>query len=180
MDFSQDTINKYPLCKQFASTELQPAKLKKQKPKVWNAFVKACESEKWARIALDWDSSAGPTITPMDGLLTPNAAHNNILGCGFTRAPRFNAPIEITSLLFNAVEHSVWEGDRDFAKLHFEVTVLHELVHWSRFNSGATNLLWTDPPIAMAEAGSVFEMWAYGQLFCGESDVERLMLSTRF
>src|SRR5262245_11128454 len=33
-------------------TEPTPAKLKKQKPKVWNAFVKACESEKWARIAL--------------------------------------------------------------------------------------------------------------------------------
>jgi hypothetical protein len=29
MDFSEETSTKHPLCKQFASTELQPAKLKR-------------------------------------------------------------------------------------------------------------------------------------------------------
>jgi len=178
MDFTEETSKKYPLCKRFASTELQPSQLKRTKPKVWNAFVKACESESWAKTALDWDNPSGPTITPVAGLTsTPSPAFNNILGCGFTRAPRFNAPISIDSLLFNALEYSVYAGDTDFAKLHFEVTILHELVHWSRFSSGANDLLWTEPPIANAEAGSVFEMWAYGQLFCGESDIARLASS---
>ena len=179
MDFRIATQQQFPLCTKYASTELQPGPLKKNKPDVWAAFVRACESDRWAKTALTWDDPSGPTVSPIAGLVTdkPTAGHNNISGCGFTRAPRFNADIEIDAILFNAVEKAVYAGDRDFAKLHLEVTILHELVHWARFQVGANILLWTDPPIAGAEAGSVFEMWAYKRLYCTDLEFSRLAAS---
>jgi hypothetical protein len=65
MDFSDATAKQFPLCTKFASVELQPRPLKIQKPKVWDAFVRACESERFAKIALEWLSAAGPTILPV-------------------------------------------------------------------------------------------------------------------
>lgn len=171
MDFADATAKQFPLCTRFAMMELQPGKLKRQKPKVWDAFVKACESPRWANIAIEWNSPAGPTVLPVENLITAKSA------CGFTRAPRFNAKIEVDSVIFNACEQVTDGPDREFCRQHFEATVLHELVHWARFAGGANDLLWTDPPIAGAEAGAVFETWAYGKLYCTPADFERLAIS---
>lgn len=170
MDFSDATQKQFPLCTKFASMELQPAPLKRQKPKVWDAFVRACEKERFAKIAIEWFSAAGPTILPVANLVS------NKKMCGSTRAPRFQANIEVDSVIFFACELAS-AADRDFCRQHFEATVLHELVHWARFAGGANDMLWTEPPIAGAEAGSVFETWAYGRLFCTSDDYNRLASS---
>jgi hypothetical protein len=52
--------------------------------------------------------------------------------CGATRAPRFNAAIQVDDIIFNACEMNPSGPDREFCRQHFEATILHELVHWAR------------------------------------------------
>ena len=91
-------------------------------------------------------------------------------------SPNLNVAIVIEKLLFDALEAaSTYGGDLGFCKLHFEATMLHELVHWARFKSGVLPEIWTEPPTdGMPEAGSVFETWAYDRNFCQRPDVDKL------
>lgn len=170
MQFGTYTANSYPVCSAFVRTELQPRQLKQLKPKVFVAFVKACESERMARIALEFYSTGGPTVEAADDLSMKESK------CGLTpdNVGFIRGPITIDRLLFQALEVAVAGDDRQFAKLHFEATFLHELVHWARAEGGLIGPIFTDPPLPTSEAGEVFEIWAYQNRRCTLADVERL------
>jgi hypothetical protein len=161
-----DKETRYPSCTRFIKGELQKNFLKTAKPRVFNAFEKACESKRFAEVALDYGSA--PKIEMALDLMRTHATH----GCGINQPDK---SIVIAALLFDAFESSY---DQDFTKLHLEATILHELVHWARDKAGVNELLWTEPPIAHAEAGRVFETWAYGRIFCTTDDAAQLQAAS--
>jgi hypothetical protein len=63
-----DDVNKYPRCADYMQNSLNPARLKKNNLKVWDAFLKACENEKWAKSALTW--ATNPHVIVTTGMLS--------------------------------------------------------------------------------------------------------------
>jgi hypothetical protein len=186
MRFDQSTINQFPNCMRFIQLELSLARLRQNK-KTWEAFVNACTVIEWdgsgrptrwdppsgigvdrfANVAVTWQD--GPTfgitysVPKLDGkpgcavltpLTSPDGSHK-----GF---------VEIRNILMEAYEIAPMDT-RNSAQL--EATLLHECVHWARLNAGIPERMALSDN-AFAEAGRMFEVWAYGRLYCAPPDVE--------
>jgi Metallopeptidase toxin 3 len=115
----------FPLCGQYLKTWLNPAALAKTKTfdssgartstSRWETFVKYCGSEKAATLACTW--SLGPLVQ----------INSKMVGHANGRYKGGDA-VFIHGKVANAYE----QGD---GWLVWEATVLHELVHWARYQN---------------------------------------------
>lgn len=157
----------YPKCQTFAKASLSAKALKQHKPKVFKAFIDAAEvSEADAADALAWGNY--PQIMLHDDPFISNGQRI----CGMNRSVfGVNTPkhIEIARFRFNMLEFSVAATDLANAKLRFENTVLHEIVHWLRAQA---NLMDPNYDFDEPEPGSQFELWAYGMRACTQFDMD--------
>jgi len=182
---------KYPKCTKFMSTI--ESTLKTQ-PKVLTAFLDACKAddqtlpakvvEKIARErALRW--GAGPRVEVAEGLFNALVGGEVHKACGFMNGisnalnkknPLF---IQITSLWFDAFEFGydpVRAGNR------LTRTLLHELVHWVRAETKASDLILVGGAYKgeYKEAGHLFEEAAYSSPnACNDDEIFDALTSFR-
>jgi zincin-like metallopeptidase toxin 3 of polymorphic toxin system len=182
---------KYPKCTKFMSTI--ESTLKKQ-PTVLKAFLDACKAddqtlpardvEKIARErALRW--GAGPRVTVTEGIFDAPSGGEVVKACGFMNGignalnkknPLF---IQITSFWFDAFEFGY---DPARAGNRLTRTLLHELVHWVRDATKASNLILVGGGYKgeYKEAGHVFEENAYGRTnICNDDEIFDALTSFR-
>jgi hypothetical protein len=144
MRFQQSSA--YPICGRYLGNFLTYDKLKLQHPLILQAFVACCANEDFAKKALT------PNMDPLIyiGVIT---GHPN--GAFYGRAGGATDTVYIN-------EEVAKQYENDYGWLVWESTVLHEMVHWARFNGGLPG-----PLADGSEAGKAFEIQAYG------SDIDR-------
>jgi len=166
MFWSQENVDKFPRCTLHMKTTLQPDVLKKQRKKIYDAFVKACEDEARAVRALRWGND--PDVGAAHGIITIGQRKM----CGFNPPEFFNQnarKVIISDIRIIPLEACVDATDMFNNQTRFECTLLHELVHVVRSDARKPDVNWDFPD--SEEPGNQFELWAYGRLLCTEADV---------
>jgi hypothetical protein len=145
----------YPLCGRYLRNFMSPSALKKGWPRVWEAFVLCCEDEKRATQALEFNND--PIVKIAD--ITNYGVHKT---CAFTY-PEHSA---IGYAVFvHYLRADAYEKGRG-GWLEWESSVLHEIVHWVRYQAGKNSEWFDDPDQGTLEAGQAFELRAYTKLQC--------------
>jgi hypothetical protein len=197
MFLDPDDVKKYPRCKVFIS-EIEN-NLKKE-PNLLKVFLETCKADEQPKPASVVEKiareqalryGAGPRIkveeglvqAVSDGVVSPACGWNN--GLGNVLNKKNKVFIEMTSLWFDALEFGV---DPVRAGNRLRRTLLHELVHWVRDMTGASDTiqvgssLRTDGSFVRGEAvecGHLFEERAFGSRnIC--NDDERFDAMTSF
>jgi len=166
MLFDSDDVNNYPRCTTYMKHELDPKVFKKNRRSVYNAFVKACGTEKGAIKALTWGNE--PSVGVANGMLTVN----NRPACGMNPPTFFNqnaGRVIISSVRVVPLEKCIADVDLKNNKRRFECTLLHEIVHFVRMKNSLPAEDWDFPDTE--EVGEQFELWAYGKKLCSEDEI---------
>jgi hypothetical protein len=172
---------KLKYCRNYITVFLSdPVKFEMKYPLVWDAFIAACTAELSpsqaatvrSKLAKDvFTLGAGPLVT-VSSKLEKNE-------CGVFRAASpffdYSYAIFISDKVADAYEYGTgWKV--------FEGLLLHESVHWVRYQAGATNPAMPRPGapshgfIAAGEVGDVFERAAYGFGICLEKNGRLLQI----
>jgi len=173
MRFSADDVEKFPRCTTHMKHDLSPRTFKKDRKKIYDAFIRACGTEKGAIKALAWGTEPRVSVTP--GGLIKIAGQTM---CGFNTPTYFNqndGVVIISEVRLNPLEKCVAEVDLLNNKRRFECTLLHEMVHFVRMRNGLPDEDWDFPD--SHEVGDQFEIWAYGELLCSQKEIEDALLS---
>lgn len=155
MKFGQH--DKYPRCGALIRNYL--CMIDVASPKVFEAFVDVCESEKWARRAITWGRN--PTVfiakfVNQNGGEQPTPPGMYKGHCTWRERN-----------IVNLNRH--WAiGYEEFRDnwIHVERIVLHELIHWARFMGGKPG-----HANGTREAGNFFEEKAYGGILGDHDDL---------
>jgi hypothetical protein len=151
---------------------LNPIALKRNKPTVYNAFVRACGVEKGAIDALNWGSS--PKVSVAKGMFAVGGKNM----CGMNPPNYFNqngGTVIISSVRVIPLERCVAATDILNNQRAFESTLLHEIVHNVREKNGLIDPNYDFPNTP--ESGAQFEIWAYGKLQCTDANIDDALLS---
>ncbi len=125
----------FPFCARYLKIWMNPDILKKKLPTRWDAFVKWCGSEAFAIEACSWGK--GPLVQ----INSAEVGHAN-------GRYRGGDKVFIHGKVANGYEQGTgW--------LCWEATVLHEMVHWARFQQKLKD--------GALEVGQEFEKEAYGR-----------------
>ena len=92
--------------------------------------------------------------------------------CGVTRGRLDPSAIEISSVRIIPLEECLTDTDRVNNETRFECTLLHEIVHFVRNEAGLNEADWDNFPDSPMEAGTQFEIWAYGKIGCSAEEIE--------
>jgi hypothetical protein len=125
----------FPLCGRYLMNFLNPAALKAKVPKRWEVFVKWCGNEDRAVEACTWGKGALVQI------------NSRMVGRANGRYKG-----EDTVFVHGKVANKYENGD---GWVVWESTVLHELIHWARYQERLKD--------GNVEVGQEFEMEAYGE-----------------
>jgi hypothetical protein len=125
----------FPLCGRYLMNFLNPAALKAKVPKRWEVFVKWCGNEDRAVEACTWGKGALVQI------------NSRMVGRANGRYKG-----EDTVYVHGKVANKYENGD---GWVVWESTVLHELIHWARYQERLKD--------GNVEVGQEFEMEAYGE-----------------
>jgi hypothetical protein len=125
----------FPLCGRYLMNFLTPAALKAKVPKRWEVFVKWCGNEDRAVEACTWGKGALVQI------------NSRMVGRANGRYKG-----EDTVFVHGKVANKYENGD---GWVVWESTVLHELIHWARYQERLKD--------GDVEVGQEFEMEAYGE-----------------
>jgi Metallopeptidase toxin 3 len=125
----------FPLCGRYLMNFLNPAALKAKVPKRWKVFVKWCGNEDRAVEACTWGKGALVQI------------NSRMVGRANGRYKG-----EDTVFVHGKVANKYENGD---GWVVWESTVLHELIHWARYQERLKD--------GNVEVGQEFEMEAYGE-----------------
>ena len=141
---SKDHASKFPACGNYLKNAMNPQKLKTDKPKVWAAFVKWCGNEVWATTACTWGK--GPMV------------QINSARVGRANGRTTGDDVEhVMCFIHGKVANKYEQGN---VAIVWESTVLHELVHWTRWKQKLVDP--SDESGAKIEVGKAFENEAYG------------------
>lgn len=132
---SQGHAQAFPLCGRYLINFMNPASLNASVPKRWQIFVKWCGSEARAIEACTWGK--GPLVQ----------INSRTVG-------RANGKYKHGDTVFvhGKVANKYENGD---GWVIWESTVLHELIHWARYQERLAD--------GNVEVGQEFEMEAYGE-----------------
>jgi hypothetical protein len=144
---SADHAQRFPLCGRYLQTWMNPKILKDKVPKRWETFVKWCTSEKRAVEACTWDS--GPLVeinSVIVGHANGKYKHGDTVYIHGKVADKYETGY-VDAKYGRVTGWVIWEA-----------VVLHELVHWARFQEKVT-----DPPEDdIGDVGKHFVLEAYG------------------
>jgi Metallopeptidase toxin 3 len=198
MFLDHDDAKRYPKCK---GLMMKLEGTLKHQPQVLKAFLDICKAadqplpdkdvEKIAREkALRY--GVGPRVKLRDGLFKAASGGDVVQACGFNNGfdhiLHSNLPvyIEITSFWFDAFEFG-YEPERAGRRL--TITLLHELIHWVRDLTNASDEVRVSSSILASgelvrgqtwEPGFLFEQTAYGiKNNCNEDEIFDAMISFR-
>jgi Metallopeptidase toxin 3 len=125
----------FPLCGRYLVNFLNPKALKQKVPKRWETFVKWCGNEDRAILACTWGKGPLVQINSREvGRANGRYKHGD------------------TVFVHGKVADKYESGD---GWVIWESTVLHELIHWARFQEKLTD--------GDLEVGQEFEKEAYGE-----------------
>jgi hypothetical protein len=173
MYWSDKEIEQFPRSTVAMKHLLTPGNLENNRPKVFTAFLNTCENKRLAKAALGWGNA--PLVIVREGLIKlPGGGE----ACGVYRGTVNPDSVEISNLRVTPLERCT-EVDLDANKIRFECTLLHELVHWVRYQAGLRDSDWDKFPDSPMEAGGQFEYWAYGELQCTTDEIWQSMLTYR-
>jgi Metallopeptidase toxin 3 len=166
MFWLEEDEKKFPRCTTYMKHSLAPQVLKEKRRSIYNAFVKACGSEKHARKALTWGEH--PRVGVVNGLIQLRGGRQ----CGINPPGFFNQNgkvVQISDVRVRPLEHCVAAVDLANNKRRFESTLLHEIVHFVRMEAGLTDEDFSFPDTP--EVGEQFEIWAYGTRQCTVDEI---------
>jgi len=152
--------------------DLSPTGFKKNRRAIYDAFVKACGTEKGGIKALTWGNE--PTVGVARGLMKVNGKEM----CGMNPPTFFNqnsGRVLVSSLRVVPLEQCVADIDIINNKRRFECTLLHEIVHFVRMRNGIIDPDYDLPDTE--EPGEQFEIWAYGKRLCSQDEIDDALLS---
>ncbi len=141
-ELSKNYASKFPYCGNYLKNWLNPQTLKAKVPERWKIFVKWCGNEVWATEACTW--GRGPLVQINSAKV--GAAQGRTTG---------DDPQHVICFIHAQVANAYEQGD---GWIIWESTVLHELVHWSRWKGK----LRSDRDENGNEYGKSFEKEAYG------------------
>jgi Metallopeptidase toxin 3 len=181
MFFDQTTAQTFPNCVSFVRSELNPTRLQATKPKTFAAFTRACgfidnnrslepkTLSKLINAALN--IADGPWIVVKAGFVHRPNASDKLCALTVDKIGGFDInQVWISSLVTNPYEFCVTPADKAKNALQLEKTLLHEMVHWVRGQAGLLDNIYA-AGITTFEAGEVFEIWAYGNISCVDTDI---------
>jgi len=172
MFWSNDLQNQFPKCTTYMQQKLPSHILNPSKPKVYNAFIKACENESAAIDALKWGTSPMINVAQGFSLTLPKGAIDATAGCAFNPPAFFNQnnpSFTVSRLRVEPLERCRGLTDTRNNERRFECTVLHEIVHIVRMIAKLPEKNFDFPDTE--EPGDQFEIWAYGSRQCTPSEL---------
>jgi hypothetical protein len=129
----------FPLCGQYLRCWMNPTVLQTKCPRVWKSFVNWCGDKGEATEACTWGS--GPLVQ----INSKAVGHNN---------GKYKHGDTVFIHAKPAIKYETGTG-----WVIWEAVVLHEMMHWSRFQAG----LYGGPHDGPDEFGAQFEREAYGE-----------------
>ena len=180
---------KYPKCEQFISKIDYHLK---HEPDLLRAFIDTCKDEFQPQPAAIVEKiareqalryGAGPRIKVIQGLVS-TFSRDDVIACGWNNAidnalKKDAVFIEMTSFWFDALEFGY---DPLRAGNRLKRTLLHELVHWVRDLTGASDTIQVGGYVKgeAVECGKVFEERAYGSRnICTDDEIFDALTSFR-
>jgi zincin-like metallopeptidase toxin 3 of polymorphic toxin system len=180
MQTDQPSLAKFPLCKHYIEEFLSDEQQFKSKYfHIYTAFVRACRIEltkeqavrALIRISEVFKRNDGPVVVIKK--LAPGTGGEFSGGAGGWQFSE-RIFIYISEKMADAYEHgNGW--------MNLEGALLHESVHWVRFNSGNGDDEggdWNTLNFRMVDAGEIgelFELWAYGFSICQQGENGKLV-----
>jgi Metallopeptidase toxin 3 len=129
----------FPLCGRYLMNWMNPSILSGKCQPVWKAFVKWCDSEAKAKEACTWGT--GPLVEINSRAVGHNMGKYKHGDTVFIHA-------QVASKYEKGTGWMVWEA-----------VVLHEMMHWARYQQGLPE----GPNTGPEEFGHQFEVEAYGK-----------------
>ena len=114
-------------------------------PSRYKAYKKCCASDTLADEGISWCKGPQLIIDNIEALR------------GHVAAGMFSQDVDCDAIFFDITCADKYAANPQKYAVAIQYTLLHELIHWARFHVSASSR------IAGQEAGSAFELEAYGQ-----------------